>query len=157
MNKKLIISLFVTALLMLLGLSACNDDTNCASFNTTAIQVDFKNVNTGVTRNLIFREINAHLGEGLSQQLYDSGAYSALSLPLNPFADSSTFLFQRLNLSLIDTLTIGYDVNLKLISPQCGTEYVITGLEIRYHTFDSLTLASTELLTINEADIQIIE
>lgn len=157
MNKKLITSLCVAALVLLLGLASCNDDTNCASFNTTEIQVGFINVLNGNSRNLTFREVNAHLGDGIQRQIYDSAGYSGLTLPLNIFADSSTFYFTRINVNNIDTLTIGYNVTTRLISPQCGTESVINGLEIRYSTFDSLTLASTELLTINDADIQIIE
>jgi len=154
MHLKQLRIVTVGLILMIIGLQACNDDTNCATFNTTEMQVSFINVNTGVERNLTFVSVTT-FGPG-TELLQDTLIANGIALPLSPATDSSTFLFTRPNRT-VDTLTVGYNASTRLISPQCGTEAVINQLEVRFTTFDSVRISASELLTINDSNIQIVE
>ena len=141
-------------LLALIGLSACNNDTDCSSLNTTTLLVNFLDSASGEPLEV---EVDSIIAAGPGFNYLDSTiTQSYFTLSVNPLANSTTYYFVRPDEGR-DTLTIGYNAITRLISPQCGTEPVINQIAILYHSFDSARVISVELITINEFDIQIIE
>ena len=140
--------------LLLVALSACNDDTDCSSLNTTNLLVNFLDSASGEP---LLVELDSIIAAGPNSSFLDSAvSQSNYTLTVNPLADSSTYYFVRSDATR-DTLTIGYRAVTRLISPGCGSEPVISQLSLLNHTFDSARVLSVELISINEVDVQIIE
>lgn len=154
MISKLFRFLIPGIILGLLALSACNDDTDCSSLNTTDLLVNFIDSASGEALEVA---IDSIIAVGPEINYLDSAVtQSNFTLTVNPLADSTSYYFIRSDASR-DTLTIGYNVVTRLISPGCGAEPVINQLVLLNHTFDSARVVSIELISINEVDVQIIE
>ena len=66
---------------------------------------------------------------------------SAFKLPLSPFSDSVTFIFERPE--KIDTIKVRYTQGLEFISRREGIVYLFQDPKITYTTFDSLLVCES--------------
>lgn len=80
-----------------------------------------------------------------------------LSLPLNPAADSTAFIF--VNEEKRDTLQINYKLVQRIYSPECGQQNEFTNISISgSHSFDTVRVINPNLSKTNQGfDIEIIK
>jgi len=114
---------------------ACLDEPECFSLNNNIIGITFKNIKDGSADTTTIKSINA---EGTN--VFFVASANKVYLPLNYFQDHTTFFFKRQDVS--DTIELHYDAKVQFVSPDCGERFVLTGLAVARHTFDSVRLVS---------------
>lgn len=87
--------------------------------------------------------------------LYKNKSVSSVLIPLSQNQDMSSFIISRKD--TIDTLSINYTRQLKLISKECGfaTIFEINTATISNHKFDSVKIINPVINTANEENIRI--
>lgn len=65
-------------------------------------------------------------------------AVTRVNLPLNYFADETTFFFQ--NGETVDLLRLNYVSQAQFVSENCGEKFVLSKLRVVEHSFDSVRL-----------------
>jgi len=108
-----------------------------------------------MTRKLRFDSVYALGNDSIFYKEINRSLYE---LPVNPFADTTAFIFaggDPQDSTRIDTVTISYNKIENIVSPLCGVEQRFFGLLVTFTTFDSLVLVKDSLLLINEENIQI--
>ena len=151
---------FILFLLSTLGLTigaSCEKDGDCGSIFISEVKVRFF-FDTGdlKIRKLAFDSVYALGNDSI---FYNKENNRALyELPVNPFADTTAFIFaggDPQDSTRIDTVTISYNKIENIVSPLCGVEQRFFDLLVTFTTFDSLVLVKDSLLLINEENIQI--
>jgi len=150
---------FIFFLLFTLGLivgASCEQDGDCASIFISDVKVRFF-FDTGdlMTRKLRFDSVYALGNDSIFYKEINRSLYE---LPVNPFADTTAFIFaggDPQDSTRIDTVTISYNKIENIVSPLCGVEQRFFDLLVTFTTFDSLVLVKDSLLLINEENIQI--
>ena len=147
---KTLIKLTLAALFCFYTFISC-DTTDCISFSTRIVVVDFLDAETGNSES---RDFDLITSAESSVLFYGDTTLSTLYLPVNTDKDNTTFLFFNPD-NTIDTLEIGYVRTERLISKDCGLELVFKNIEIIYTTFDNAVSLENELSRLNEENIKI--
>lgn len=131
-------------------LAAC-ETTDCITFNTRFVIVDFLDSATGESKSREFDLISA-----LESQVifYSDTSLSTYYLPVNTELEKTLFLFLNPDQS-IDSLEVSYDKKVILISKDCGYDLEFKNLGIIQTTFDSVVSLENELSRLNEENIKI--
>lgn|GEM_PF-4502900 len=104
---------------------------------------------------------NAITVSGTSLAFYINTATASLSLPVNPEASETTFLFSYQELTdgvstnKMATLTLRYINEIKLISEECGAFQYQRDLAIVETNFPKTKLINTSLLTSVPSNLEI--
>ena len=144
--KKNLLAILIT--MLLLHLVGCKDLKNCISDETALVKVKFKITTQradGSTQvqdaPIPFVSIGVSGLQPALQDVFKSA--SVAELPLNPNADTTTFIFYKTG-SLPDTLTFFYKRTVFLVSPQCGAGQYYTLLDVKT-TFPNFKIVKTNL------------
>lgn len=127
------------------------DDTDCITFSTRTLIIDFLDAETGDPLSRSFDWITATESGVL---FYGDTTLSTLYLPINTDQAQTTFLFSNPDNSL-DTLEIGYLKTERLISKDCGFELQFKNIEVISTTFGNVVIVKNELSRLNEQNIEI--
>ena len=127
------------------------ENTDCITFNTRIVIIDFLDSATGSSESREFEFITAAESSVI---FYGDTSLSRLYLPVNTDKDQTTFLFYNPDNS-IDTLEIGYERKEHLISKDCGFELQFKNIEIIYSTFDNVISLGNELSRLYDENIKI--
>ena len=137
-------------LICLYVLAAC-ETTDCITFNTRFVIVDFLDSATGESKSRQFDLISAQESQVI---FYSDTSLSTYYLPINTELEQTRFLFLNPDQS-VDTLHISYDKRTVLISKDCGYDLEFKNLGIIQTTFDSAVSLENELSRLNEENIKI--
>lgn len=137
-------------LICLYVLAAC-DTTDCITFNTRFVIVDFLDSATGDSKNRQFDLISAQESQVI---FYSDTSLNTYYLPVNTELEQTVFLFLNPD-QTIDTLEVSYDKTETLISKDCGYDLEFKNLGIIQTTFDSAVSLENELSRLNEENIKI--
>lgn len=150
--------LYLSCLLSLGLMWACQEDESCVSFATNIYDVGFFTFDEEggvVPVELNFDRVGSLGTDSLFFIRTEEGT-SQIPLALNPASDTTTFLF-RYGLGT-DTLQLTYQRLFRMISPECGMELRYTQVAVSRHTFDSVSILKREpLRTPQELDLQIFQ
>jgi hypothetical protein len=127
------------------------DTTDCITFSTRVVVIDFLDSATNTSKNVDFELITAIESPVL---FYGDTTISRCFLPVNTEKEETTFLFVNPD-SSIDTLQIGYDKTIRLISQDCGFEFQFKNILILKTTYDNAISLENELSRLNEENIKI--
>lgn len=144
------IKITVSALFCLYVLLSC-DTTDCITFNTRVVIVEFLDSVTNNSKSLDFELITAIESE---IAFYNDTTVSKCYLPVNTEKEQTTFLFVNAD-SSIDTLQIQYDKIIHLISKDCGYDFQFKNIEIVNTTYENAISLGNELSRLNEENIKI--
>ena len=147
---KTIIKITVSAFFCLYVLISC-ETTDCITFNTRVVVIEFLDSATQNSKNIDFELITAIDSEVV---FYSDTSLSICYLPVNTEQEETTFLFLNSD-DLLDTLQIGYDKIERLISKDCGYELQFKNIEIIYTTFENAVSLENELSRLNEENVKI--
>lgn len=122
-------------LLMAVGGLACNEVPNCSSGNENILKIKFTNI-TFDTESDVFvlsdtlLPVNQVRSEARPDSLIlaEADTTTLLSLPVNPFADTTGFIITIAGTDY--TFRVGYEREARLIAPECGIEQVYKDLQI---------------------------
>jgi hypothetical protein len=131
-------------------LAAC-ETTDCITFNTRIVIVDFLDSATGASKSRQFDLISAQESQVI---FYSDTSLSTYFLPVNTELEQTLFLFLNPD-QTIDTLEVSYDKSVTLISKDCGYDFEFKNLGIIQTTFDSAVSLENELSRLNEENIKI--
>ncbi len=137
-------------LICLYVLAAC-DTTDCITFNTRFVIVDFLDSATGDSKSRQFDLISAQESQVI---FYSDTSLNTYYLPVNTELEQTVFLFLNPD-QTIDTLEVSYDKTVTLISKDCGYDLEFKNLGIIQTTFDSAVSLENELSRLNEENIKI--
>jgi hypothetical protein len=112
---------------------SCLDEPDCFRLNNNIIGITFKKYTDGTASTTVFTTIKADERDTVFTQ-----ASNKVYLPLNYFQQHTLFLFQREGVT--DTLEVLYKAQAQFVSSDCGVRYVLSDLDIGYHSFDSVRL-----------------
>ena len=147
---KYIYKLTVYSLICLCALAAC-ETTDCITFNTRFVILKFFDSATGVDKSREFDFIAAQKSQVI---FYSDTSLSTYLLPVNTEEEKTLFLFINPDQS-VDTLEVGYDKSVSLISKDCGYDFEFKNINIIQTTFDSTVSLENELSRLNEENINI--
>ena len=147
---KNILKITVSAFFCLYVLLSC-DTTDCITFSTRVVIVEFLDSATNNSKSLDFELITAIDSE---VAYYSDTTVSKCYLPVNTEKEETTFLFVNTDNS-IDTLHIEYDKIVRLISKDCGYEFQFNNIEIVNSTYENAISLGNELSRLNEENIKI--
>lgn len=137
-------------LICLYVLAAC-ETTDCITFNTRFVIVEFLDSATGDSKSRQFDIISAQESQVI---FYSDTSLSTYYLPVNTEREQTRFLFLNPD-QTIDTLEVSYDKSVILISKDCGYDLEFKNLGIIQTTFDSAVSLENELSRLNEENIKI--
>ena len=142
--------IFPIAGIILLSLSACFDNSDCGSVNTSTVNIGFYNLQTGNTLAVFFDSIYTTELVTLADP---TNFVQRFELPLNPESNSVTMIFRR---DLVtDTIAINYSRVLGLIHPDCEGEVIYNNLEIVNSTFESFVITARNIRRTNDINLEI--
>lgn len=147
---KSIFKLTVTVLFCYSWLISC-DTTDCISFSTRVIVVDFLD---STNENPVIQNFELVSAIDSDVIFYGDTSLSTFYLPVNTDKNKTTFLFYNSD-NTIDTLEVGYKKTERLISEDCGFEFQFTNIVIIYSTFKNAFSLENELSRLNEENIKI--
>jgi len=147
---KTIFKLTVAALFCFYIFISC-ENTDCITFSTRIVIVDFLDSATGSPESREFEIITATESSVI---FYGDTSLSKLYLPVNTEKDQTTFIFYNPDNS-IDTLEVGYIRKERLISEDCGFEIQFKNIEIIYSTFGNVISLENELSRLYDENIKI--
>ena len=124
-------------LFLMMMAAACLDEPDCYLLNNQFIGISFKKLEDSSADTVSL----AGLGT-VDPLLIFSGdtTISRLYLPLNHFVDETSFFFE--NAEGIEVIRLGYVSQVQFVSENCGEKFVLSGLRIMEHSFDSVRLIS---------------
>lgn len=144
--------LLLLAMLMagIAGLVSCENYKNCNSPTEVSLGLAFGSYRGGITAD---SSLPALVLYGMGREdslLYQGVSAQQVSLPLNPYMDSTRFVIQPdSSVAVQDTLTVIYQPNRHFVSAGCGFTYFFALDSIRYtrHLIDSVALLATPVNT----------
>ena len=143
--KKCFLTLFLGIMT-----AACLDEPDCYLLNNDRVGISFKKLvdSSADTVDLV------HYGTVDPPLLFsdDTLGYSRLVIPLNYFQDETTYFFEEFD--TIRVLRLGYVSQAQFVSEKCGEKFVLSGLKVLEHNFDSVRLV-TDVPTREGNSIQI--
>ncbi|MCA6078984.1 DUF6452 family protein [Fulvivirga sedimenti] len=133
MKQALIIIVFF----MLVG-QACLDDPDCVNTTTDFITVRFYDLATNLPdTSLVLRRVTAIGSDSL---LAEQDTVNSVRLPLDPRGSLTTYAFDT-NLGR-DTIVLVYNLGTRLISEDCGIEFIYSELDYSRCDFDSIRIVN---------------
>jgi hypothetical protein len=124
--------------LMMLALS-CLDEPDCFSLNNNEIGIVFKKLSASKADTVYFSSITA---DGTGYKFGENVLLTGIdTLSLNYYQNETTFHFNGLDRTF--DLHLTYSAKAQLVSEECGERFVLTGLKVASHNFDSLRLLSS--------------
>lgn len=140
------------AMLSMAVLSACQDDSDCSTINSTTLLVSFLDSASGDALLQVYDSIYTSSGSILFN---DTLERSLVELPIDPFNSTAQYFFAQD--SVVDSLTVTYFARSRIISPSCGPEQSVINLALDSigTSFDSAVVVSDILITLNETNIQL--
>lgn len=134
--------------LLLLGVS-CLDDPECFGLRNNMLGITFKVMGTGAEHNQRFDYITTDGTDSLFRNNFNGRTFV---IPINLFEKEMTFTFADYGNSGIDrVLRIGYDVETQFVSTECDPKFIVSGLRVLEHSFDSLRVINGSPGTDNRA------
>lgn len=119
---------------------ACTEP-DCIDQGGEFISISFRDITTG---NIAPIRVNQLTVAGLPDTLiFNAEGVEVVNLPINP-GDTTISAYFDTELG-IDTLTIGYDQTVGLISEDCGIEIIYTGIRIEKNNFDSAQVVNSKV------------
>ncbi len=155
MTERIIISIF-----SLFIVSACVDDELCTGKGTNEIKLLFVESGTESPIKVTLDSI-AVSGRPENYPVIADTTVTALALTVDPARTLTKFIFyakSKIDTVLygrIDTLILSYEVTPKLISVECGPEFIYSDLDTIRFTFDSLQIIESHFLPEVETNIKI--
>ena len=148
-----LVGLLLWVLLSGFLLSACQDDSDCSSANSTTLLVTFLDSATGGSTSLSFDSIYAPTIS--TTVLNDTTPIIGVGLFIDPFTETTQYIFVRD--TVVDSLTVTYSLRSRIITPSCGAEQVVTNLAVdsTQTTFDSAVVVTDFLNEFNETNIRL--
>lgn len=147
-------SWFVFSLLIVL-LGSCLEEADCIRTSGTTLRIQFKKKSNGTDTTLSIKQI---MVVGTDSVFYSPADevddLSAVSIAINPFADTSHMIFEFGDDSNAE-MTVGYSRSTHLISKDCGSETQITNLKIISSDFDSTQVIKTTFTRAIATQIEI--
>jgi hypothetical protein len=125
---------FVFALMAI----SCLDQPDCFSLNNNIVGISFKKLSNKTADTIAVRTLSA---TGTDSIFLTSVLMTGKNLPLNFYADSTTFYFEGLD--QVYDLTLKYSSKAQFVSEDCGERFVITDLKAFSNTFDSVRVAAS--------------
>lgn len=139
---------------ILFGAAACSEGSECYSENTSTISINFFKRNTldpdtafYEQDTLVVSRVYA-IGNEDSLIVENDTIFGTLVLPVNPQNNTTAYRIGRHN------LTIRYDIQQRIMSPDCGVEQIFSNLDTVTYSFDSLVIKS-RTLDRNEVNFEI--
>jgi hypothetical protein len=137
---------------LILGMAGCNINRPCeepTEFPVVTGYYDSTGADTTLSDLTIY-------GMGMEDSLlYDRDTLQSVSLPLNPFTDTTRFI---MTFGVhTDTLNFFYQRNLRMINPECGFAifFEIKSFNHTYHFIDSVSLLDQNLDAQTQEHLQI--
>lgn len=147
-------SLYFIFGLIFIFIWGCEKEGSCGSINTTIAIVRFYDQDA----NLQIMAFDSVYAIGTDSVLYTSDqASNAFGLPVNPFSDTTAFIFAGKNdtIPFFDTLVLSYQIRQQYISRLCGVEQTYSELRVDATTYDSTFISSDSLLILNDENLRI--
>lgn len=116
--------------------ASCLDDPDCFQLNNNYLGVSFYVMGSGGADTLKATEI---VLSGASVVYADTA--TSVSLPLNYTTTNTDIIITRADGSK-DTLNVTYSAQMQYVSEDCGSRYILGGLAVTEHSFDSIRLVS---------------
>ena len=129
---------YLVLLIFLIMAAGCLDEPDCYQLNNHIVGIGFKKLvdSTNDTVSLI----DIQTVEPPLSFLEDTTDVSRRLLPLNYFKNETTYLFHEFD--TVRMLRLGYVSQAQFVSEDCGEKFVLSGLRVIEHTFDSVRLVS---------------
>lgn len=146
----------LSALIFLLGIAACDDTDDCTSSSRNAVILKAMTFNNaGAKINDTERSFDILYAIGTADTLYlRKDTLQFFTLPINPNFDTTAYYIKRIN--RVDTLVFSYRREQRYLSPNCGLEVLISGLEVKYNTMiDSLSVIVPRLSKTDTYNVEI--
>ena len=122
-------------LIVLLLTATCLDEPDCFHLNNNYVGISFKKLEDSSTDTMVVTGL-ATLQPAL--RFADDTSFSRVTLPLNYFADETTYLFGTAD--GIKSLELTYVSQAQFVSENCGEKFVLSGMRVGRHSFDSVRL-----------------
>ena len=129
---------------------SCLTEADCVTTTRDFVTVNFYEFETNERDTLLVTSITAIGSDSL---LADDELVRSIRLPLDPRRPSAAYIFDS-ELG-IDTLVLSYDLGTRLISEECGLEFVFTGLDYTRNDFDSISIVNQVPIDGVDEDIRI--
>lgn len=128
--------------IVLFCLFGCVDDELCVGTGTNFVQAQFRDFTTNELRTVTFTDITA---SGMPEEFpsYADSSLTSIAMSLDPNRSETTYYFTTADRK--DTLTLGYSVVPRMISPACGPEFTFRQLVLLNHTFDSVAVVESTI------------
>ncbi len=146
---------FFAAVLLL---PACFDKPDCISQADNTLRIAFKKADSNLPDTVIFFHIEASGADSIfyKQQPVDQrdtlkGTPAVVTV--NPFADSTEFIFRLLSEEKI--LKVRYLRTFRFINEECFSEVRISNLQVYFTDFDSVRIANASLTKSGSVHIEI--
>lgn len=123
---------------MMLALS-CLDEPDCFSLNNNVIGISFKKLTDSKADTVFFSSV---IADGTGYEFWGSAVRTGIdTMRLNYYQNETIFHFTGLGRDY--DLHLTYSARTQLVSEKCGERFVLTGLKVASHNFDSLRLISS--------------
>ena len=146
--------LYCFIFILLVGATACSEGSDCYSENTSTISLSFFKRNT-LNPDTSFYERDTLVVSRVytvdnpdSLIMANDTIFGTLVLPVNPQNNTTAYRIGRHN------LTVRYDIQQRIMSPDCGVEQIFSNLDTVTYSFDSLVIKSRNL-DRNEVNFEI--
>jgi hypothetical protein len=116
--------------------ASCLDDPDCFQLNNNFLGISFYVMGSGGADTLKATEI---VLSGAKVVYADTA--TSVSLPLNYTTTTTNIIITRADGSK-DTLNVTYDAQMQYVSEDCGSRYILGGLAVTEHSFDSIRVVS---------------
>jgi hypothetical protein len=131
------------SLFAVLALS-CLDEPDCYNLNNNVIGISFRKMadNTADTVALFGITLN-----GTDSVFYPNGLATAVALPLDVLGEASDITFHfydAISGPFTRDLQMTYTSKVQFVSEDCGPRYIVSGLNVENHNFDSVRLLSDQ-------------
>jgi hypothetical protein len=120
---------------------SCLDEPDCFRLNNNIIGIAFKKMYDGKADTIRFFNLQALAAPDITFIDPATSYASEVYVPLDFFTRETDFTLEALY--DIHHLRFGYDVKTQFVSEDCGARYVLNGLSLLQHDYDSIHLVST--------------
>jgi hypothetical protein len=117
---------------------SCLDQPDCFSLNNNIVGISFRKLSNNTADTVAVRSLTAN---GIDSIFLTNVVMTGKNLPLNLYEDSTIFLFEGPD--QVYDLKVKYSSKTQFVSEDCGSKFVITGLQAFSETFDSVRVVST--------------
>ncbi|WP_333820313.1 DUF6452 family protein [Ohtaekwangia sp.] len=115
---------------------SCLDEPDCYQLNNDLLGISFHVMGSTVADTL-----KATLISFSGTNATTADTTTAILLPLNYTTTSTNIFFARSDGSK-DTLDLKYTTKVQFVSEDCGSRYILSGLDVMHYSFDSIRLVS---------------